>query len=166
MDGLWRITSWLISLPVFPMRIRTIAYKALGLDIHRSARLASDVFVGSRNLSMKECTIINVGCFLDGSESISLHEYARVGPHVKILTGTHSYNHSVIRRGPGCVNINKPVVLERGVWIGMGAIIMPGVTIREGCIVGAGSVVLVSTEANGLYVGNPAKRIKDLPVAA
>ncbi len=44
----------------------------------------------------------------------------------------------------------------------MGAIIMPGVTIAEGCVVAAGAVVTRSTEPNGLYAGNPAVRKKDL----
>ena len=39
---------------------------------------------------------------------------------------------------------------------------MPGVTIRKGCVIGSDSLVLADTEPNGLYVGHPAKRIKDL----
>lgn len=40
---------------------------------------------------------------------------------------------------------------------------MPGITIAEGCIIAAGAVVIRDTEQNGLYAGNPAKGVKDLP---
>ncbi|OYU46443.1 MAG: acetyltransferase [Burkholderiales bacterium PBB4] len=160
----WHILSWLLSVPVLPPRLRTKIYRLFGMQVDTTARISHGVFIGSRKLTMKSHTFINFGSFLDGSDEIYLGDYVRVGPCVKILTGTHTYNNSVLRRGPGSTELTKPVILERGSWIGMGTIIMPGVSIKEGCIVGAGSVVISSTEPNGLYAGNPAKRIKDLPV--
>ncbi|WP_407672032.1 acyltransferase [Noviherbaspirillum soli] len=112
---------------------------------------------------MHSNTFVNVNCFLDGCARITLEEWVRLGPHVKILTGTHSYENSVLRRSPRSKNINLPVVIKRGSWVGMGAMLLPGVTIGEGCIIAAGAVVIKSTLPNGLYAGNPAKRLKDLP---
>jgi len=43
-----------------------------------------------------------------------------------------------------------------------GVIILPGVTIESGCVIGVGSIVTKNCEANGVYVGNPAKRVKNL----
>jgi acetyltransferase-like isoleucine patch superfamily enzyme len=54
------------------------------------------------------------------------------------------------------------VRIGNGCWIGAGVTILPGVTIGEGCVIGAGSVVTRSTEANGLYVGMPARRVREL----
>lgn len=68
-----------------------------------------------------------------------------------------------MRRDPWAPVTRLPVIIERGCWVGLGAIILPGVTVREGCVIGAGAVVVHSTLPNGLYVGNPAKRVKDLP---
>lgn len=107
---------------------------------------------------------MNVGCFLDDSASIVIVKHVRVGPHVKILTGSHTYANSVMLRGPGSFSSKKPVVLEDGVWGGLGTIIMPSVAVSAGCVIGAGSVVLNSTAPNGLYAGNPAARIKNLPL--
>lgn len=108
-------------------------------------------------------TFVNVNSFLDGNAPIIIEDYSRCGPYTKILTGTHTYRHSVIRRHPEDKTIAKSVRIKRGSWIGMGSLILPGVTIAEGCIIGAGSVVIKNTEPNGLYAGNPAKRVKDLP---
>lgn len=53
-----------------------------------------------------------------------------------------------------------PVLIENRVWIGEGTIIMPGVTIGEGAIIGAHSVVTKSIPSNTIAVGSPAKPIK------
>ncbi len=113
---------------------------------------------------MKKGSFVNVGSFIDGSSSVIMEEFVRVGPYVKILTGTHQIRHNELRRWPSDPTIQKPVLIKRGTWIGVGSIIIPGVTIAEGCVIGAGAVVVKDTTPNGLYMGVPAKRIKDLPL--
>ncbi|QYR20593.1 acyltransferase [Paenibacillus sp. sptzw28] len=61
-------------------------------------------------------------------------------------------------------NNGKPIIIGDGSWIGARSIILQGVTVGEGCIIAAGSLVNKDCEPNGLYAGIPAKRIKDLPV--
>ena len=61
-----------------------------------------------------------------------------------------------------CVN-SKPIIIKDDVWIGMNCIILKGVTIGEGAIVGAGSVVTKDVPPWTLVAGNPAKVIKSLP---
>lgn len=56
----------------------------------------------------------------------------------------------------------NPVTLKKGCCIGMGSIIMPGVTIGEGAMVGAGSVVTRDVPAWTIAVGNPAKVVKEI----
>ena len=58
--------------------------------------------------------------------------------------------------------IKAPVVLKKGCVIGMGSIIMPGVTVGEGAIVGAGSLVVKDVPAWTIVTGNPAKVIKEI----
>lgn len=53
-----------------------------------------------------------------------------------------------------------PVTIGHDVWIGCDAIIMPGIKIGHGAVIGAGSVVTKDVDAYGIYVGNPAKKIK------
>lgn len=55
-----------------------------------------------------------------------------------------------------------PIVIGRGCWIGANVTIMPGVTIGDGCVIGAGSLVTNDCEPNGVYVGIPARRKKEL----
>lgn len=162
---IWKVLNSFQSLFFWPNRVRGAVLGLLGCDVHRSARMAENCYVGSPLLVMEKDTYVNIGCFFDGSAPIKIREGARVGPYVRILTGTHTYAHSVMRRDPGrCKDINLPVEIGRGCWIGMGVMILPGVVIAEGCVIAAGSIVTKSTEPNGMYVGSPAKRAKDLPV--
>jgi maltose O-acetyltransferase len=126
-----------------------------------------NVYLGSNKLVAGKNVVINIGCFFDGSAPIYLGVSGggvRIGPYVRILTGSHSYALNVMRRGPGSVDLEKPVIIERGCWIGMGTTILPGITIAEGCVIAADSTVTKSTAPNGLYTGTPARRIKDLPL--
>jgi maltose O-acetyltransferase len=56
-----------------------------------------------------------------------------------------------------------PIAVEEGAWIGGGVIVLGGVRIGRGCVIGAGAVVTRDCEPNGLYVGVPARRQRDLP---
>ncbi|KAA0893602.1 acyltransferase [Oryzomonas rubra] len=58
---------------------------------------------------------------------------------------------------------SKPIVIQDNVWIGMHCIILKGVTIGEGAIIGAGSVVTRDVEPWTVVAGNPAKLVKNLP---
>ena len=54
----------------------------------------------------------------------------------------------------------KPIHIGKRVWIGSGAIVLPGVTIGDNSVIGAGSVVTKDVPADCVYAGNPAKLIK------
>ena len=78
-----------------------------------------------------------------------------------IITGSHSAQNSVYRRKEGN-HVRRPIVIERGCWIQSRAMIGPGVTMAEGCILMANGVLLKSTASNGEYAGLPAKRVREL----
>jgi maltose O-acetyltransferase len=157
--------TWLafISLPVFPSPTRAWLFRTSGAIIGQHVRIESNVFFGGTNIEIRDHAFLNVGCSLDNSEHIFIGEAVRFGPRVQILTSTHDIRPSQIRLWPNDPTVAKAVRVEAGVWLGAGVIVLPGVCIAEGCVIGAGSVVTGSTESNGLYVGVPARRIKELP---
>ncbi|MBC7490519.1 MAG: acyltransferase [Glaciimonas sp.] len=160
----WNLFNYFQQSIIIPKFVRSWFLLMMGCNIHRKSRIASGVFLGSNKIQLAASVFININCFLDGCALISMDDGVHLGPYVKILTGSHTINPDVMRRSGESKDRFLPVYIKRGSWIGMGSIILPGVTIAEGCVVGAGSVVVHSTQSNGLYVGNPAKRIKDLPV--
>lgn len=80
--------------------------------------------------------------------------------NVHIRTDMHNYlkkDELIINQG----HCERDIIIEDDVWIGYGAQIMPGVIIREGSVIGAGAIVTHSTEPYGVYVGIPARKIKE-----
>ncbi len=76
------------------------------------------------------------------------------GPAVQVLTATHPIDAAERARGP---EYAKPIRIGRDCWIGGAAIIQPGVTIGDRCIVGAGAVVTKDVPDDTIVVGNPAR---------
>lgn len=96
------------------------------------------------------------GCYIQGVGKIEIGNYTQIGPNVGIITANHDLQDT--RK-----HIVKEVIIGSYCWIGMGAIILPGVTIGDNTIVGAGSVVTKSfPNGNCVIGGNPAKIIKHL----
>jgi acetyltransferase-like isoleucine patch superfamily enzyme len=81
-----------------------------------------------------------------------------IGPNVSLITAGHPLEPSRRR----AVTIGKPIVIERGVWIAAGAIVIGGVTVGENSVVAAGSVVTKDVPANMLVGGNPARVIREI----
>lgn len=88
---------------------------------------------------------------------LTLGDRVSVGPNVTFILASHP-NYSKIRSQM----ISKPytINIENDVWIGAGSIIMNGVTIGEGSIVGAGSVVTKNIGSHTVVAGNPARELK------
>lgn len=82
-----------------------------------------------------------------------------IGHNITIATLNHDINPA--KRA----NINpSPVVIGNNVWIASGSIILPGISIGNGAIVGAGSIVTKNVPENTIVAGNPARIIKNIEV--
>jgi maltose O-acetyltransferase len=82
-----------------------------------------------------------------------------IASNVQILTATHPLDAA---RRRAWWEYGKPVSIGDGVWIGAGALVLPGVSIGENAVVGAGAVVTRDVAANTLVVGNPARVMREL----
>lgn len=80
-----------------------------------------------------------------------------IGPNVNMYTACHPINPEERRDG---VQWAEPITVGNDVWIGGNATILPGVTIGDNAVIGAGSVVTRDVKSNTVVVGNPAKEIR------
>jgi acetyltransferase-like isoleucine patch superfamily enzyme len=104
----------------------------------------------------------NVMCDTNFSEMIS------IGNNVTISHGTQIYAHTITpakSRLARLYHSAKPVTIDDGAWIGAGCLILPGITVGEDCMIGAGSVVSKNTNPRSVYAGNPCQKIKSLSLA-
>lgn len=104
-------------------------------------------------------TFINYGAMLMDVAKISIGEDVQIGPNVQFLTPTHPVDPE-LRRAK--YEAAEAITIKDNVWLGGGVILLPGVTIGENSVVGAGAVVTKDLPANVVAVGNPARVIRQL----
>ena len=90
---------------------------------------------------------------------IYIGDYVMIAPNVTIATAAHPVEPSLRRQA---MQYNVDVHIGNNVWIGAGAVILPGVTIGENSVIGAGSVVTKDIPANVVAVGNPCRVLREI----
>lgn len=111
------------------------------------------------NIELGDRVKFNSGCWINGYGGLVLEDDANIGPHTMIHTANHKTDdpdQPIVAQGWE----SRPVRVGKDAWIGMHCVILPGVSIGEGAIVGAGSIVAKDVPAYAVVVGNPAKVIK------
>lgn len=106
------------------------------------------------NISIGEGAFLNFNCVILDVTAVTIGARTTIGPHIQIYTADHPRDHEARRTG---IEYARPVAIGSNVWIGGGAIIVPGVTIGDDAIVGAGGVVTRDVPAGATVVGNPAR---------
>ena len=119
------------------------------------------VFSGGIITVLKGAKLRLGGGYISNDVRISCHDSINIGKNVAIAAEViirDSDNHEISYNG---YEKTKPIVIGNHVWIGMRAMILKGVTIGDGAIIAAGSVVTKDVPANSLVGGVPAKIIKE-----
>ncbi len=109
------------------------------------------------NISIGDRCFINHGVTILDSYEVEIGNNVFMAPSVVVSAVTHPLNAEKRRE-----LIIKKVTIEDDVWIGTGAIILPGVTLHKGAVVGAGAVVAEDVDAYTVVGGVPAKFIKKI----
>ncbi len=110
-------------------------------------------------IELGDNSLIHMFCALYGGGGIKIGDDCRIASHVSLIAGTPLFEGSGKIRGQGATY--EGITIEDDVRIGVGAIILDGVTIGAHSIIGAGSVVTKSIPPNSVAVGNPARVIKE-----
>ena len=126
-------------------------------------------FEYGKHIFIERGVFINFGCtFLDGAD-VRIGEEAIVAPYVQFITAAHAPHHrDRIATDENGVRIgrwgfNKPITVGKRCWIGASAILLPGVTIGDDTVIGAGSVVTKPIPSGVIAAGNPCRIIKPNP---
>ena len=106
------------------------------------------------NLEIGDDVFLNFNCVILDSFAVHIGSHTAIGPGVQILAADHPRDPAMRREH---LQTGKPIKIGVNVWIGGGAIILPGVTVGDDAIIGAGSVVSRDVLPGTLVVGNPAR---------
>lgn len=140
------MNNWLLS-PLLPRKIRPWVLRKIG------CKVGKDVFVGD---SVK----IDSG----HSDLITIEDGVSIAGGTRLLCHQRDFSDYCV--GDEYLTLGyilKPIVLKKGCLIGMESFVMPGVTVGEGSIVGAGSLVTKDIPAWTIAAGRPAKVLKQIP---
>jgi hypothetical protein len=95
------------------------------------------------------------GCYIQAGNGIILGDNVLIGPNVGIISANHS------RRDTGFWEKSRPITIGNNVWIGMNSVILPGVSIGDNAVIGAGSVVHGDVPPHALAAGNPCRVVRE-----
>jgi len=156
----WQLAQLLMVL--FPInvgnRFRAVALKLAGFRIGHGVLIRGmPTIIGPNNwgthLSIGRYSTLSVHIFIDLADTIAIGENVSIGPETLLITGAHEIADSPRRSGR---LTPKPIRLCDGSWLGARCTILPGVTIGEGAVVAAGSVVVKDVPPHTLVAGIPA----------
>ena len=108
------------------------------------------------NIRVGPGVFFNFNCVVLDVVAVTVGARTQIGPAVQIYTADHPRDPSLRRTG---AEFGRPIHIGQDVWIGGGAIILPGVTIGDNAVIGAGSVVTRDVPAGATARGNPARVI-------
>jgi acetyltransferase-like isoleucine patch superfamily enzyme len=114
------------------------------------------VIFGPKQVEIGNNVSISAFFQLHGMGNVRIGNRVMIASHVAITSLTHDHSAPLMY----ATGIKRPVVIEDEVWIGTHAVILPGVTIGQGAVVGAGSVVTRDVPANAVVAGVPARIIQ------
>ena len=114
---------------------------------------------GLSNVHFGKNVVVNFNANLVDDGEIFIGDDVMIGPNCNIATAVHPVSPRLRRHK---LQFNKPVHIGNNVWMGAGATILPGVTIGDNSIIGAGSVVTKDVPANVIVGGVPARVLREI----
>jgi len=175
----WVIMNQVETRPRWFVRLLAPIYQHRGKHsvIHRSARMDTPPY---RKFSLGDYSVIeSFACINNAVGDVLIGDHTRIGLHNTIIGPVKIGNHVNLAQGITVTALNhnfddtekrideqgvstNPVTIEDDVWIGANAVILPGVTIGNHCVVAAGAVVTKDVPPHSLVAGVPAKVIKNI----
>lgn len=142
--GVWTHSLSILTMFSFPYQVTVALHRMRGVKIGKKSHVARGVILDDRNPDL-----ITIG------NGVAITSGVMILCHQRDLT-----NYKPGMYAMQCPFKEGPVVIKDGAHIGIGSIIMPGVTIGEGAVIGAGSVVTRDIPPYCVAVGSPCKPIK------
>ena len=175
----WVIMNQVETRPRWFVRMLAPIYQHRGKHsvIHRSARMDTPPY---RIFSLGDYSVIeSFACINNAVGDVMIGDHTRIGLHNTIIGPVEIGSHVNLAQGITVTALNhnfdntekriyeqgvstNPVTIEDDVWIGANAVILPGVTIGNHCVVAAGAVVTKDVPPHSLVAGVPAKVIKNI----
>ncbi len=141
--------------PDFWRGFRRFLLRLFGAQISPSASISNKACIDCPwNLEMADFASVGEYAWIYALDKIHIGRGTCVGQHVMLIAGTHDYC------DPTFELITMPITIGQGAWLAVSTIVLPGITIGDYCVLGAGSVVTKDMPALMVCAGNPCAPIK------
>lgn len=114
---------------------------------------------GGRHVHFGKGVYANFNLTLVDDTHIYVGDYTMIGPNVTLATAGHPINPELRRQG---MQFNMPIHIGKNCWLGAGVIVMPGVTIGDNTVIGAGSIVTKDIPSGVVALGNPCRVLREV----
>ena len=156
------IMSVLFSLPRYAMfnYVKAQFLRLRGAKVGKNVIFYPGVWIESgRNLIVGDNVDFALDVFVGSDGGVTIGDRTLIGYRTQILSRNHEIPNKLGRIFDGG-KVPRPVIIHNDVWTGANCIILPGVTVGEGSVVGAGSIVTKNVGPFSIVAGNPAKLIR------
>lgn len=151
--------AWLVLARFTPPplhRWRALVLRAFGAKLGKGARVHASVKIWlPSNLTLGDNVLIGPGARIYNQGHIAIGDYSVISQGAYLCASSHDI------RDPDFQLILKPIAIGKRCWVAADAFVGPGATVGDGAVVGARAALFGHAEADGVYSGNPAVRIKD-----
>lgn len=138
--------------------IHSLMCRLTGKEIDSSVRVVPPFHTNfGQFIEFGRNVFVNSNCTFMDEGGIVIEDNVFIGPNVTLVTQNHAES-PVLRNH----TYAKAITIRRGAWIGAGALVLPGISVGENAIVGAGSVVTKDIPQNTIVAGNPARFIREI----
>lgn len=114
---------------------------------------------GGRHVHFGKNVYLNFNCTFVDDTHIYVGDYTMFGPNVVLATAGHPILPALREKA---YQYNMPIHIGKNCWLGAGVIVLPGVTVGDNTVIGAGSVVTKDIPANCVAVGNPCRVLREI----
>lgn len=155
-----KITSEINNKYNEPIKLRELFSELIGMPVDENFVLFPPFTTDcGKNIHLGKGIFINSGCSFQDQGGIIIGDQSLIGHNVVIATLNHN-----IQPEKRANLIPSPVKIGSRVWIGSNSTILPGITIGDNAIIGAGSIVTKDVPKNTIVAGNPARTIRMIDV--
>lgn len=138
------------------MIVKIALLRAFGAKIGNGICIKNNVIVKSPwNLVIGDNCWIGEFCWIDNLDKVFIGNNVCISQGALLLTGNHDYKDSSMPYR------NAPIKIEDGAWVGANTTVCAGVVVGKNAVLTAGSIATKDLEADGVYQGNPAKKIRE-----
>jgi maltose O-acetyltransferase len=156
------VFGYLATHVLVPQRFRIRLLRAAGVTIEGHLEVFTGLRIaGEGRLTIGDGCFINHDCLMDAAADVTLGRGVALANRVSLLTSGHELGDPRARAG---TRVLEPIVVGDGAWLGANVTVLGGVTIGEGAVVAAGSLVRSDVPPHTLWAGVPARFVRELPV--